>query len=110
MAFGDYAKCEGFTLFSGAESNVHTSFGKFRRLLFFFLTSVSPEMAKLLDEHAEGPFDAEANVLLFHLLDRFTTGAAKCLVREGRQDANDHEWVAQDEVDGPTAKSRDTAD
>jgi hypothetical protein len=80
MAFGDYAKCEGFTLFSGAESNVHTSFGKFRRLLFFFLTSVSPEMAKLLDEHAEGPFDAEANVLLFHLLDRFTTGAAKCML------------------------------
>ena len=80
MAFADYAKCEGFTIFSGAESNVYISFGKFRRLLFFFLTSISPEMVVLLDEHAEGPFNVKANVLLFALLDRFTTGAAKCMM------------------------------
>ena len=58
MAFADYAKCEGFTIFSGAESNVYTSFGKFRRLLFFFLRYLYQKVIKRQDGFILGVFMA----------------------------------------------------
>ena len=65
------AKAESFTTFSGAESNTYSAFGKFRRVLVLFLASISAYCALLLDETAQGPFSAEANEVLFAILNRF---------------------------------------